>query len=195
MATQLTGEVELKRIWEFVNKILNAAGSDNPDYKILIDKQGEDSSFQVSLSQLEVVLLLAEKAQIIKNTLYQPTIPVIMVGGIITLSPQNRPLSLFRPRQTVGTRTINANFSLWFIDLVDAVDIHAQFVFTGTIIITFQPGFVNVVVEELPTIYSWDAGLEQLTVTVGTDDKVELSFLVDPDDSNTLTLRAGGVAV
>lgn len=127
--------------------------------------------------------------------IYQPTIPVVMVGGIITLSPNNNELSLFRPRLSVGVRTINTNFNLWFANLAGSVDIHAQFVFTGTIIITFQPGYVNVVEEELPTGYTWDAGLQQLTVESGTNAKREFSFLVDPDNSNTLTLRAGGVAV
>lgn len=54
MATELTGSVEVRRIYEFLNKILSLA--DKSNYKILIDYESDAESYHITLSQLEGVI-------------------------------------------------------------------------------------------------------------------------------------------
>lgn len=50
MAKKLTGDVDLKRIWELLEKIL--VSGDLPNYNVAIDKQGEDKTLRVPLDKL-----------------------------------------------------------------------------------------------------------------------------------------------
>jgi hypothetical protein len=129
------------------------------------------------------------------NRPYESSIQPSISAGDIIINPLNVGLSLFRPRLSVGTRAINTNFDLIFQNYSGARDIHMQYVFDSPVTITLQ-SFVNVVEEELPVNWTYDSGLGTLTYDDGgSGSKVEISALVDPDDSNSITLRCGGKAV
>lgn len=132
---------------------------------------------------------------IVINGIYTPETQPVVTTGDITFNCSGNVECIFRPRLSTGTRTINTNFDQLFTNDNNVKVIQAQFVFTGTIIISMPTGDVQVVEETLPSIYSWDSGLEQLTIEAGTDDKVELNYFRDPDDSGKYTLICGGVAV
>jgi hypothetical protein len=50
MAFKLTGEVDVKRINEFLNKVLGS--TDLPNYRVLIDSENDEDSFSITLEQL-----------------------------------------------------------------------------------------------------------------------------------------------
>lgn len=127
--------------------------------------------------------------------IYEPDTQPVVDTGVVLLDCNNVRQAIFRPRLSSGARTINTNFTQNFSNDSGIAVIQCQYVFTGTIIITMEIGKVQVVEETLPSIYSWDSGLEQLTINAGTDDKVELNYFRDPDDSGKYTLVCGGVAI
>ena len=88
-------------------------------------------------------------------------------------------------------RTISSNFTIAFSNDSNANLIHATFQLTGTIIIT-MPSTVDV--SSPSSIGTWDAGLDQLTLDAGTDDKIEFSWLTDKTGSRK-TLVVGEVAI
>lgn len=126
--------------------------------------------------------------------IYEPGTQPVISSGDLTIDPANYMQSLFRPRLSSDTRAINTGFNLFFTNYGDSRVIHLQFVFTGTIPIQLESS-VEVNENELPTGWTYDSGLNTLTFEAGTNDKVELSGLVDPDDSNKITLICGGIAV
>lgn len=193
MATELTGSVELKRIHEFLNKLLNASGTENSDYKILIDKDGDDSSFNISISQLEAVILLTEKAQIVLNTLYRPvTEPVVSLGTPNTLAIDfaDRVEAIIEPKKTSGSRTIDVDFTISFSSDSNLAEGILRPQLSGTRILTFPS---NVKCSN-PGAGTWDDVAKTWTIEAGTDEIYNMSLEKDRQGS-FYDLVVGGVAI
>jgi len=113
-------------------------------------------------------------------------------ASTLTIDCGNVPQVVVEPRLSVGTRTINANFTIAFSNITNTILIHATIVLTGTIVVT-MPSNVDVS-DALPSFAAWDSGTDELTLTMGTTEKIELSFMQDNTDSQ-ITLVIGGIAV
>ena len=182
MATGLTGDVELKRIIELINKLL--VTGDLANYFIAIDSAGDTDTKNVSLLALKNILSVGT---------FRPTTEPVVSASVLTINMESNQNGIFEPRASTGTRTISSNFTLAFSNDSAADIIHATLQLTGTIIIT-MPATVDVV-DSLPSFIAWDSGLDQLTVTAGTAEKIELDILTDKTSGRKSLIVSNKLAV
>lgn len=167
MAIKLDGSVEIKRISEFLNKVLSSENLAN--YKVLIDYENDDDSFSCSLTQL---LSFAQVEEI-----YTPdTQPDISLGtpNTLDLNCNNEKQAIFEPQKEAGvTQAIDVDFTLSFSNDSNALLISMAVQLTGTRNITMP---ADVLVSNPSSIGDW-SGAPVLQISAGTADIIEFQFL------------------
>jgi len=119
---------------------------------------------------------------------YKPTSQPAIAASLLTLDAVSARNAIFEPTP----RPITSNFTIAFAGMTNVNIVHVTLVLTGTMVVT-MPSNVDVS-DALPSFASWDAGTDELTLTMGTAEKIELSFMQDNTD-NQITLVVGGIAI
>lgn len=168
MAFILEGDVEVIR----VDELLDGNPANVRSKKFLTDELSDPKSAKYSFDVIEDAMMPDEKAQIIINTLFRPATEPS--GSTITLNCENHAAAMFEPRLSVGTRTINANFTQAFSNVTNTNLVSCVYSFTGSIVVTMPS---DVEVSNPSSIGTWDSGLGELTIAAGTDDIIEFHYL------------------
>jgi len=106
--------------------------------------------------------------------IYTPTTEPAISTGTITLDCGNNQEAMFEPRLSVGTLTINTNFTIALSNITGTKLISFVVQLTGTIVITLPADF-NVSIPS--SIGTWDNVANTLTIAAGTDDIIEFQIL------------------
>jgi hypothetical protein len=178
-----------------LNKVLNTSGTDNPNYRLLIDNGDDDESYQITLSQLESVMLLTEKSQITLNSIYYPiTQPVIDPDDTIRIDCAGYQQVMMNPRESTGTRTLA---DLWALDVDIENDDNLKYLvlrFASTGTISLQFFYQDVRCSNPGTIGTWDDVTQTIEITVTDPGSIwSLNFEKDETD-DFYDMVVGGVA-
>ena len=177
----ITGEVQAKRIAQLTGKSASEIISLLSSYKIAIDNEADDESFQISLTALQDVI----------GGIFRPAVEPALVGGVLTLNGAGNTQILFEPRKTAGDAVIDVNFTHVFEEVASANLMSEVLKLTGTRIITMP---ANVEVSNPSTLGVWDDGAKTLTMSAGVADKIEFQYLWYKTDSVWL-LKVSEVAL
>lgn len=129
-----------------------------------------------------------------ENIIYIPSSEPEIVTGTpneLTIDMDSVRQSMFEPRLSTGTRSINVDFDLTITNDTNALLLSCLFSLTGTRIISFES---DVLVSNASSIGTWDDTGKELTLTTGTDDIIEFQFLRDRTASTWL-LKVAEVAL
>ena len=161
---------------------------------VVIDNSGYKEYLCITLTVAgESPITTPGKWAMLGDALFRPTTEPVVSASVLTINMESNQNGIFEPRASTGTRTISSNFTLAFSNDSAADIIHATLQLTGTIIIT-MPATVDVV-DSLPSFIAWDSGLDQLTVTAGTAEKIELDFLTDKSSGRKSLIVSNKLAV
>ena len=166
MATILTGNVIINRIWELLAKTLTRG--ELAQYSVAIDKQGEADTKRMTLEEL---VAFAESG--IFTPVVEPTITLGSPNTLI-LDCENSQQCKFEPRLSTGTLTINVDFTFSLTNTTKTEVISFFLSLTGTRIIQLSSSYL---VSIASSIGSWNNSTYQLTISAGTDDLIEFSIL------------------
>jgi len=128
---------------------------------------------------------ISDKEEVIERPSTQPVIN----AGVLIIDLNSRKQGIYEPRKSVGTLSIDENFT-WAFDNEENADLaNAVLSLSGTREITFP---ADVLVSNASTIGTWTSPV--LTLETGTDNIITFSFLRYKTNSKW-ELRVGEVAI
>jgi len=117
---------------------------------------------------------VANKSYVDDLKIYVPGTQPAIDTALLTLNCINREEAMFEPRLSVGTLTIDSDFT---IELTNSTSstllISAVFSLTGTVTITFPS---DVLCSIPSSIGTWTTGAKTLALAAGTDDIIEMQL-------------------
>lgn len=187
---------------DFIDSCLNLTDDGTPLYSIAANSidntelatiatqiiKGRTSAGTGNVEDLTMAQVSVMLNTFFEEIIERPTTQPAIAAGVLTIDLNNRKQVLSEPRLSVGTLTINEDFTWAFSNATNGDLASAVLSLTGTRIITFP---ADVLVSNASTLGTWAA--PNLTLTAGTDDLIEFQFLRYKTNSKWL-LKVGEVA-
>ena len=186
---------------DFSNGFSEVIGNAGADESLVIKHLGDIYNIGLTYkTTIDASLLNADRVHSVPNKdgtfamlsdgMYTPTTQPSIAATILTLNCNNYNSAMFEGRLSVGTLSINSDFSIAFSNTTGTKLVSLVLSLTGTRNITMP---ADVLVSNPSSVGSW-AGSPILELTTGTDDVIELQFLRYSTNSKWL-LKVSEIAV